>query len=315
MPDTAANTAPSAPPRIVTIGGGHGMSALLNGLMVLTPALTAFVPVADVGGTRGRVRRELGLLPPGDFRMCLTALAREEGLVTQLMQYRFASGDGLRGHNFGNIFIAALAEFTGSFERALAETSKVLNIVGRILPSTLVDVTLCGERRSGLLVRGESALAQQGDPLERVWLEPSDPPAMPDTVNAILSADMVVLGPGSLYTSVMPNLLVPGIAQAIRHTRARRVYVCNVAAEQGETDGYSIGDHLAAIERHIGRDTVDMVLANCTPIDSASLPPSREVIVPNMLRFTSSAMGRSCWTLRVSRRRRSSMSFARTTSR
>ena len=273
-------------PKIVAIGGGHGLSALLSGLKQYTTNITAIVTVADDGGSSGRLRRELGVLPPGDFRMCIAALADDESLVTQLFQYRFGSGTGLSGHSFGNLFIAAMAELTGSFERAILESSKVMATKGRIIPSTLQDVTLCAELRelkprqelvsaeAGVTqVRGESSIGKTGYPIERVWLEPNDPLAYPEAVRAILDADLVVLGPGSLFTSVMPNVLVPGIMQALRETSATRVYVANVATERGETDKFTLSDHVTALERHIGRGMIDVVIAN-SRIDATFKPPS-----------------------------------------
>ena len=268
-------------PKVVAIGGGHGLAALLRGLKHETPNITAIVTVADDGGSSGRLRRDLGTLPPGDFRMCITALAHDDSLVAQLFQYRFSQGDGLKGHNFGNLFIAAMAELTGSFERALIETSKVLASTGRIIPSTLTHVNLCAEHADGQTSKGESTLGSNGHRVERVWLEPQDPSAYPDAVAAIVSADFVVLGPGSLYTSVLPNLLVPGIAEALRHTTAKRIYVCNVATELGETDGFSLGDHVDALERHIGRNTIDIVLANNGQIDPTVMPVGRFVVDPS----------------------------------
>jgi len=261
-------------PRVVAIGGGHGLSALLRGLKAHTSNITAIVTVADDGGSSGRLRREYGVLPPGDFRMCIAALADDESLVTQLFQYRFGSGadagaSALTGHSFGNLFIAAMAELTGSFEKAVIESSRVVASQGRILPSTLEDVTLCAEF-TGLeaapapenAARGESSIGKTGRAIERVWLEPNDPPAFPDAVRAILEAEIVVLGPGSLYTSVLPNALVRGIAGALGQTKAPVVYICNVATEFGETDGYSLDQHVDALERHIGRGIIDIVLAN-----------------------------------------------------
>ena len=273
-------------PKIVAIGGGHGLSALLRGLKQYTTNITAIVTVADDGGSSGRLRRELGVLPPGDFRMCIAALADDESLVTQLFQYRFGSGNGLSGHSFGNLFIAAMAELTGSFERAVVESSKVMAIKGRIVPSTLQDVTLCAELRelspqeSGEnpennrgAVRGESSIGKTGYPIERVWLEPHDSQAYPDAVRAILDADLIVMGPGSLFTSVMPNLLVSGITQAIKQSSARCIYVANVATERGETDQFTLSDHITALERHIGRGIIDVVIAN-NRISSDFKPPS-----------------------------------------
>jgi uncharacterized cofD-like protein len=276
-------------PRVVTIGGGHGMAALLRGIKRHTTNITAIVTVADDGGSSGRLRKEFGMLPPGDFRMCISALADDESLVSQLMQYRFGGSSGLAGHSFGNLFIAAMAELTGSFEKAILESSKVVASAGRIVPSTLTDVTLAAEFRMPEMagmpeavrpgpVRGESSIGKAGHPIERVWLEPHDPPAYPEAVKAILDADLVVLGPGSLFTSVMPNLLVPGIVQALRETRAPVVYACNVATERGETDHYTMSDHIIALENHIGRGVIDTVLANDYVV-SKFKPPSGVDIV------------------------------------
>lgn len=292
-------------PHVVAIGGGHGLSALLRGLKQHTSNITAIVTVADDGGSSGRLRRELGVLPPGDFRMCIAALASEDSLVAQLFQYRFGSGEGLSGHSFGNLFIAAMAELTGSFEKALLESSKVLVIKGRIVPSTLKDVTLCAELRdlaaeemvatvngnspAPSLVRGESSIGKTGYPIERVWLEPNDPPAYPEAVRAILEADVIVMGPGSLFTSVMPNLLVPGIAQALQQARGLRVYVANVATERGETDRFSLSDHVAAIERHIGRGLIDVVIANNHVAEDFQLPQGVDIIQPEPALRDSSA--------------------------
>ncbi len=258
-------------PKVVAIGGGHGLATLLRGLKAYTSNITAIVTVADDGGSSGRLRRALGVLPPGDFRNCIAALADDEGLITQLFQYRFPSAGadaGLDGHSFGNLFITAMAEVTGSFERAILESSRVLTIRGEVLPSTLHNVTLMGDLRedaaeSGVRrVAGESTITQTVGTIERVYLEPDDVPAYPRAVRAILEADMVVAGPGSLYTSVLPNLLVREIAQAVAATRAVRVYVCNVATQRGETDGYTVGDHVAALERHVGPGLFPIVLAN-----------------------------------------------------
>ncbi len=292
-------------PRVVAIGGGHGLSALLRGLKQHTSNITAIVTVADDGGSSGRLRRELGVLPPGDFRMCIAALASEESLVAQLFQYRFGSGEGLSGHSFGNLFIAALAELTGSFEKALLESSKVLVTKGRIVPSTLQDVTLCAELRDLAaeqmaatvngnapalsLVRGESSIGKTGYPIERVWLEPGDPPAYPEAVRAILEADLIVMGPGSLFTSVMPNLLVPGIAQALKQARAVRVYVANVATERGETDHFTLSDHVAAIEGHIGSGLIDVVIANNHVAVDFQPPQGVDIIQPEPTLPNSSA--------------------------
>lgn len=252
-------------PSIVAIGGGHGLSTLLRGVKRYTSAITAIVTVADDGGSSGRLRRELGVLPPGDFRNCIAALADDEALITQLFQYRFGNGE-LNGHSFGNLFITAMAEITGSFERAILESGRVLAIRGRVLPSTLRDVTLLAdlslEAEGVNRVAGESRITKAGGVIRRVYLEPDDVPAYPEAVHAILEADMVVAGPGSLYTSVLPNLLVHEIAQAVAASRAVKVYVCNVATQRGETEGYSAADHVAALEAHVGSGLFPIVLVN-----------------------------------------------------
>jgi uncharacterized cofD-like protein len=252
-------------PKIVAIGGGTGLSTFLRGLKEYTNNITAIVTVADDGGSSGRLRKELGVLPPGDFRQCIAALAEDEALMTALFQYRFSEGDSLKGHAFGNLFIVALAQVTGNFERALLEAGRVLSIRGRILPSTLAHVTLCADvRGEGMLHRavGEHNIPESGLPIERVFLEPNNPPAYPEAVRAILNADLIVAGPGSLYTSVMPNLLVTDIAHAVRHSRAPALYIANVATQLGETEGYTIHAHLAAIERHSGMKLFDYMLVN-----------------------------------------------------
>ena len=218
--------------------------------------------VADDGGSSGRLRQQLGVPPPGDFRQCIAALAEAEPLMTQLFEYRFQNGDALAGHSFGNLFIVAMQGITGSFEVALRESSRVLNVIGRILPATLMDVTLSAELVNAEVVHGESVLPHSGAAIHRVFLQPDAPDAYPDALQAIYEADLVIIGPGSLYTSVLPNLLVPGLTQALRATHALRVYVCNVASQPGETDGYMLGDYLAALERHIGPPPVDYVVVN-----------------------------------------------------
>lgn len=240
-------------PKVVAIGGGTGLSVLLRGLKHHTDNITAVVTVADDGGSSGKLRRELGVLPPGDFRNCIAALADDEALMTQLFQYRFRSGQGLEGHSFGNLFITALAAVTGSFEKALSESGRVLIIRGAILPSTLDDVTLFAELDEGVgtrKVEGESAIPIAKLPIDRVYLQPDEPHAFPPAIQAILNADLIVAGPGSLYTSIIPNLLVADIVKAIRASAARKIYICNVATQPGETDGYSVDDHLEAIEAH-----------------------------------------------------------------
>lgn len=249
-------------PRIVAVGGGTGLSTLLRGLKQRSGNITAVVTVADDGGSSGRLRRELGVLPPGDFRQCLAALADAEPLMRDLFEYRFAQGTGLDGHSFGNLFIVAMSGITGSFVRALRESSRVLAVRGQILPSTVENVTLWAELDDQTLVEGESKIPHGQAPIKMVYLRPADALAFPDAIKAIMEADLIVLGPGSLYTSIMPNLLVGGIADAVRRSKARKVYVCNVASQPGETDGYNLTRHIDALQKHVGGGLFDTVLAN-----------------------------------------------------
>lgn len=253
-------------PKVVAIGGGTGLPVLLRGLKAHTSNLTAIVTVADDGGSSGRLRRDLGVPPPGDFRNNIAALARDEALMTQLFQYRFGEG-GLEGHSFGNLFITALTAVTGSFEQALIESSRVLAVRGQVLPSTLSNVTLMADLREAAgsgtrRVTGESVIPTASGMIMHAFLEPENAPAYPEAVQAILSAEVIVLGPGSLFTSILPNLLVKGIAEAVRHSKALKVYVCNVATQHGETDNFSVADHVRAIEQHAGKHLFDVVLVN-----------------------------------------------------
>jgi uncharacterized cofD-like protein len=251
-------------PKIVALGGGTGLSNLLRGLKEYSSNLTAVVTVADDGGSSGRLRRDMNVIPPGDIRNCIAALADAEPLVTQLFQYRFDehSGDGMAGHSFGNLFIAAMAEVTGSMEKAIAETSRVLAVRGAIMPSSMADVRLMARFPDGSTVSGESAIPASGIPPTEVWIEPRDVTAHPAAVAAIRQADLIVIGPGSLYTSVLPNLLVKEIGRAILESRAHKIFIANVATQHGETDGYNAADHYAAVRRHLGEGVADMVLAN-----------------------------------------------------
>ncbi len=249
-------------PKIVAIGGGTGLSTLLKGLKEHTNNLTAIVTVADDGGSSGRLRRELGVLPPGDFRNCIAALADSESLMTQLLQYRFGEGSGLKGHSFGNLFIVAMSGVVGSFEEAIKESCRVLAVRGQILPSTLDNVTLSAYTEDDQMIRGESNIPSTGKRIKRVYLEPEDALSYPEAVHAIREADLIVIGPGSLYTSILPNLLVGGISDAIRRSSATKMYICNVATQPGETDYYTVQDHVEAIQRHIGDGMLQYVLAN-----------------------------------------------------
>ncbi len=248
-------------PKIVVLGGGTGLSTLLRGLKRHSTNITAVVTVFDDGGSSGRLRRDLGVLPPGDLRDCLVALAEAEPLMTRLFQYRFPGG-AFDGHAFGNLFIASLAGVTGDLEEAIKETSKVLNIRGRVLPATLQDVVLCAEYEDGSIVAGESQIPLARRRIRRVFLQPAEVPALPEVLVAIAEADLIVIGPGSLYTSVIPNLLVRGVAEAVRRAAAPRVYVCNVMTQPGETDGYSAGDHVRALLDAAGPGLVTHVLVN-----------------------------------------------------
>lgn len=264
-------------PYVVAIGGGHGLSTLLRGLKAYTSNLTAIVTVADDGGSSGRLRRELGILPPGDFRNCIAALADDEALITRLFQYRFSTGAGLQGHSFGNLFLSAMTEITGSFEAALVEGGRLLGIQGRVLPSTLQPLTLVadlveekGQRMMQL--KGESQLARPGWRIVNLTVDPVSPPAYPEAVRSILEADLVVLGPGSLFTSVIPNLLVPGLVQALRSTSAPVVYVCNVVMQEGETEGFTARDHLQVIEQYLGASALNAVVLNDKFPEGVDLP-------------------------------------------
>jgi uncharacterized cofD-like protein len=250
--------------RVTAIGGGTGLPSVLKGLKAFTGNLTAVVTVADDGGSSGRLRRELGVRPPGDLRNNIAALADDENLMTQLFQYRFQTGD-LGGHAFGNLFISALSGVTGSLETALIETERVLNIQGRVFPATLEDVTLSAlvnVNGSCQTIRGESDISAAGGQIDQLSLEPEGVEAFPGSIQAILDADIVIIGPGSLYTSILPNLLVKGIADALRATSAYKIYICNIATQPGETADYTVAEHVLALEKHIGRGVFQVVLAN-----------------------------------------------------
>ena len=254
-------------PHVVAIGGGHGLSTLLRGLKEYTHNLTAVVSVADDGGSSGELRRTMGILPPGDIRNCLAALSNDEALLTQLFQYRFSGAPGLNGHSFGNLFISALSDLTGSFEEAVAESGRVLSVYGRVLPSTLHNVRLIADVRLPYLpnevrVEGESRIPKIAGTVRRVWLDPNDAPAFPPVIQAILSADLIVIGPGSLYTSILPNLLVRDLLAAIYSSRAVKAYIVNIATQSGETDDYSCGDHVRALDEHIGEGLLDLIVCN-----------------------------------------------------
>lgn len=247
-------------PRLVAIGGGTGMSTLLRGLKEYTSNLAAVVTVADDGGSSGRLREEYRILPPGDFRQCLVALADAEPLVKQLFNHRFKEGS-LNGHSFGNLFIMAMAEVTGNFEHALRESGRVLAVRGDIIPSTLHDVTLVASV-NGSMVEGESKIPNQNAPITRVFLKPDGAELNPEAALAIMNAELIVIGPGSLYTSILPNLMVPGMVTCIKESPALKVFVCNVASQHGETDHYDLSDYLRVMHQHVGENLFDFVVVN-----------------------------------------------------
>ena len=248
--------------RIVAIGGGTGLSTLLRGLKEYTANLTAIVTVTDDGGSSGRLRSELGVLPPGDIRNCLVALADSESMMTDLFQYRFHEGDGLTGHSFGNLFLAAMSGIAGDFDRAVKESSRVLAIKGRVLPSTLANVSLEATLADGTRVAGETSVSKSKIPIAQVRLVPEQCEPLPEAIEAILAADIVILGPGSLYTSIMPNLLVPGIAEAVERSHGKKFYVCNIMTQPGETDGMSASDHVRVLLEATKRKLFDFALIN-----------------------------------------------------
>lgn len=250
-------------PKIVTIGGGTGLNTILKGLKHITGNLTAVVTVGDDGGSSGRLREEMGVLPPGDIRNCIAALANEESLVTELFQYRFKNGHGLEGHSFGNLFLTALCAITGDMVSAVKESSKVLSIIGRVLPSTLDDMKLYAEMEDGRVIFGESNIPEAGGKIKRLGATPENLTALGDVIYALKEADIIVMGPGSLYTSVIPNLLINEITETIYKSDAKKIYICNIMTQPGETDDCSVYDHVKAILDH-SRQTriIDTVLVN-----------------------------------------------------
>ncbi len=253
-------------PRIVVLGGGHGLASLLRGLKEYSHNITAIVTVSDDGGSSGELRKKVGILPPGDIRNCLAALSNNESLLSQVFQYRFAAGAGLEGHSLGNLFITALSEITGSFEEAVAESGRVLAVYGRVLPSTLSDVRLLADLldEDGKMthVSGETYIRETKGAIQRLWLDPASTPAFPPAISAVLSADLIIIGPGSLYTSLLPNLLVKDLAEAVRVSPAMKFFICNVATERGETDHFSCLDHVRSVEKHVGQGIFDLVISN-----------------------------------------------------
>jgi len=268
--------------RVVALGGGTGLSALLRGLkehvvrrsdQLPSPErpivdLVAIVTVTDDGGSSGRLRRENRMLPPGDIRNCMVALSKDETLLARLFQYRFHAGRGLRGHNFGNLFLAALTHVTGDFAEAVRVSSKVLAIRGRIFPSTVSNVHLVATLTNGKRVKGETRISRSKLPIRRIELKPRRVRPIPRAIEAIQQADLILLGPGSLYTSVIPNLLIPEIARAILRSKAPRVYIANLMTQPGETTRYTLSDHLRAIQEHVPGHIIDAVVANRKPVSA-----------------------------------------------
>jgi uncharacterized cofD-like protein len=251
--------------KIVAIGGGTGLSTLLRGLKRQTSNLTAIVTVSDDGGSSGRLQKELGVLPPGDIRNCLVALADDEALVTDLFRYRFEEGQGLTGHSFGNLFLAAMTGITGNFDKAIKESSRVLNIVGRVLPATLAIVRLCAELTDGTIVEGESHISLAKQPIRRVFFDPTLVEPLDETLTAIREADAIVLGPGSLFTSILPNFLIDRITSEVERSHAVKLYVCNVMTQPGETENMSAAQHVESLFDNAGARVCDYVIVNDQP--------------------------------------------------
>jgi uncharacterized cofD-like protein len=261
------------PFRIVAIGGGTGLSTLLNGLKryALEPRqveITAIVTVTDDGGSSGRLRREFDVLPPGDIRNCMVALSEDEALLSKLFQYRFSEGRGLKGHSFGNLFLTALTNLTGDFAQAVKVSSEVLASLGRIYPSTNSNVVLEAELENGSIVKGETKIGKSRSRIRRIRLQPRHCKPLPETLAAIADADLITLGPGSLFTSLIPNLLVEGIAPAIQRSRALKAYFVNLMWQPGETIGFRASDHVEAVHLHAGIEFVDVAVVNTRRISA-----------------------------------------------
>ena len=247
---------------VVAIGGGTGLSVLLRGLKEHTRHITAIIGVADDGGSSGRLRRYMGIIPPGDFRNCIVALSSEDSILKDLFQYRFPEGSELQGHSFGNLFIAAMTDLTDSFEDALAESSRILSVRGQVVPATTENINLSVRLKDGQLITGESKVKNSLSEIEELIIDPPNAKASPTAINAINNADLIVIGPGSLYTSILPNLLVPGIVEAVTKSKAVKYYICNVATELGETQNFTVGKHIEVLEYYLGAGIIDLSVAN-----------------------------------------------------
>lgn len=269
----------NAGPRIVVIGGGTGLSVILRGIKKVTGNLTAIVTMADDGGGSGKLREDLGMLPPGDIRSCILAMADEEGLMQELLKYRFTEGM-LEGQSFGNLLIAALNGICGNFEAAVAKTNEILRVRGQVLPVTSSDVHLCALLENGALICGESKIQPevllQKSPIAKVFLKPEKPAATAMALEAIHKADLILMGPGSLFTSIIPNFLVDGISEAIRDAMGRKILVCNMMTQPGETDHYTVWEHTARAAEYVGEKNIEYVIANNKVIDKDTLKPYNE---------------------------------------
>jgi uncharacterized cofD-like protein len=257
--------------RVVVIGGGTGLSVLLRGLKHEPVHITAIVTVADDGGSSGRLREEMDMLPPGDIRNVLTALADTEPLMEKVMQYRFSSGTGLAGHNLGNLLLAAMNEITGDFVTAVKKLSNVLAVRGDVLPASKQSILLKAEMEDGTIITGESQIPLSGKRIKRVFLEPADAVPLVEAIGAIAQADMILIGPGSLYTSLLPNLLVRGLFEELQRSAAPKVYICNVMTQPGETDGYTAADHVEALYAHVNGPFLNTIIVNSADIPAAVL--------------------------------------------
>lgn len=258
-------------PRIVAIGGGTGLSTLLHGIKEYTSNITAIVTVADDGGSSGRLRQQFDIVAPGDIRNCLVALAADETMMRELFQYRFKQQTEFSGHSFGNLFITAMTQVTGDFEKALKESSKVLSIRGRVLPSTFDKVTLVAEHKDGRETIGEAQIPKSGEPIKKIFIRPKDAVGAPDAVRAIQEAELIILGPGSLYTSIIPNLLLKEIREAVVAARVSKIYVCNIMTQLGETDNFKASDHVKELVAHTHPGVLDVCVVNVGKIPSDML--------------------------------------------
>lgn len=255
-------------PKIAVVGGGTGLPVLLRGLKKLPIDISAIVTVADDGGSSGRIRKEMEIPPPGDIRNVIAALSDEEPLIVEMFQHRFNSDSELSGHSLGNLIIAALTSITGNFVQAVQEMSRVLNVRGIVLPAANQSVILHAEMEDGSIISGESKIPESGKKIKRVYLTPDYIEPLPEAVQAIREADLIVIGPGSLYTSILPNLLVPGIGAEICKAKAKKVYICNIMTQPGETLGFAASDHVSALYQHMGSPFIDSILVNNEPVPS-----------------------------------------------